>query len=234
MATTASNRGADAAMHDDHDVEVVRGTKGDDVLVAGGGPQTIYGDNGRDTIRAGGGPDICYGENGDDSLFGQGGPDTCHGGNGNDAILGEAGPDRLFGGNGDDVLNGGPSADTLQGDRGADRFVYSQAGDAAGADHGSAALADGHVEPDHGGEVIADFRPGTDTIDLSALPGGFSFIGVIPDESALTGERLVAAADTHGGCTVLVNIEGTGAAELEIQLLGVSASALGEGDFLLV
>lgn len=57
---------------------------------------------------------------------------------------------------------------------------------------------------------------------------------MIPDESALTGERSVAVADTGGGCTVLVNIEGATAAELEIQLLGVSASALGEDDFLLV
>jgi Ca2+-binding RTX toxin-like protein len=234
MATTGSIRSDDGETHDDHDVEIIRGTKGDDVLVAGGGPQTIYGDNGRDAIYAGGGPDTCLGDNGDDSLFGQGGPDTCYGGNGNDLILGESGPDRLFGGNGDDVLTGGPAADVLEGGRGADTFVYIQPGDAAGVDHGFAALAEGHEEPDHGSEVIVDFQPGADTIDLAALPGSFSFIGVIPDGSALTGERVVAVADTGSGCTVLVNIEGAAAAELEIQLLGVSASALGEDDFLLV
>lgn len=219
--------------HDDHDVEVVRGTRGDDVLVAGGGPQTIYGDNGRDTIRAGGGPDTCYGENGDDSLFGQGGPDTCDGGNGNDVILGEAGPDRLFGGNGDDVLNGGPAADILEGGRGADTFVYSQPGDSEGGDH-AAVAASGHDDSADGGDVILDFQPGVDTIDLSALPGSFSFIGVIAGESALTGERQVAAVDTGGGCAVLVHIEGTAGADLQIQLAGVSASALGGDDFLLV
>jgi Ca2+-binding RTX toxin-like protein len=233
VATTGSIRGDDGEAHDDHDVEIIRGTKGDDVLVAGGGPQTIYGGNGRDTIYAGGGPDTCYGQNGDDSLFGQGGPDTCDGGNGNDVILGEAGPDRLFGGNGGDVLNGGPAADTLDGGRGADTFVYVQPGDGGGEDRG-AVSAGGHDDSGEGSEVIVDFQPGADTIDLSALPGSFSFIGVIPGASALTGQRAVAVADTGGGCTVLVNIDGATAAELEIQLLGVSASALGEDDFLLV
>lgn len=173
MASTGSIRGDDGETHDDHDVEIIRGTKGDDVLVAGGGPQAIYGYNGRDTIYAGGGPDTCNGDNGDDSLFGQGGPDTCDGGNGNDVILGEAGPDRLFGGNGDDVLNGGPAADALEGGRGADTFVYIQPGDAAGVDHGSAAAADGHEEPDHGGEVIVDFQPAPTPSTCLPCPAAF-------------------------------------------------------------
>jgi uncharacterized protein len=92
-------------------------------------------------------------------------------------ITGTAGRDALVGTPGDDVISGGEGADTLTGGAGRDVFVYASMRDA--------------------GDVITDFLPGTDRIDLSAL---LASIGV-PAATAWTSGvvRLVAS----GGNTLL-------------------------------
>ena len=66
---------------------------------------------------------------------------------GNDVLTGGTGNDRLLGGTGNDILMAGPGNDTLTGGSGADIFVL-----------GANASVD----------LITDFAPGVDKIDLSA------------------------------------------------------------------
>jgi len=104
------------------------GTKAPNVIVAGGGDNTIYGEGGNDLICASGGDDTIHGGRGDDTVYGQGGDDTVygergsddlHGDAGEDAIFGESGNDRLEGGGGEhDRVNGGPGDDSLDGGAG--------------------------------------------------------------------------------------------------------------------
>lgn len=75
--------------------------------------------------------------------------DTLTGGAGDDLILGGAGADTLSGGAGDDILFDGTGADRMRGGPGADIFVF--------ADDGA---------PD----IVEDFEPGLDRLDLSAFP----------------------------------------------------------------
>jgi Ca2+-binding RTX toxin-like protein len=112
-ATIVSNKGT------------IVGTKGPNVIVAGGADNVIYGEGGNDLICGGGGDDAIhgvrgkddlYGEAGDDTLFGERGSDDLDGGAGVDAVLGESGNDGVDGGDGDgDHVNGGPGDDTLRG-----------------------------------------------------------------------------------------------------------------------
>jgi Ca2+-binding RTX toxin-like protein len=104
------------------------GTKAPNVIVAGGGDNTIYGEGGNDVICAGAGDDVIhsgrgvdkiFGEGGDDAMYGERGSDHLDGGAGSDALFGETGNDDLEGGSGDgDRLSGGPGDDSLSGGSG--------------------------------------------------------------------------------------------------------------------
>jgi uncharacterized protein len=99
-------------------------------------------------------------------------------------ITGTAGRDTLVGTPGDDVITGGEGADTLTGGAGSDVFVYTSMRDA--------------------GDVITDFVPGTDRIDLSAL---LASIGVPASTAWSSGVvRLVAS-----GANTLLQIDTDGA-----------------------
>ena len=105
------------------------------------GADTINGSNGRNAIAAGAGADKVYGNAGNDTLFGE---------DGGDKLFGGSGSDTLFGNDGDDTLNGGSGWDTLSGGRGKDTFAF-----------------DTHW----GTDTVADFRHGTDKLDLRAAAG---------------------------------------------------------------
>jgi uncharacterized protein len=119
-------------------------------------------------------------------------------------INGTAGRDTLVGTPGDDVITGGESADTLTGGAGSDVFVYTSMRDA--------------------GDVITDFLPSTDRIDLTAL---LASIGV-PAGSAWTSGvvRLVTS-----GANTLLQIDTDGASgpatpRLLVTLRSVAPSAI--------
>jgi hypothetical protein len=100
-------------------------------------------------------------------------------------INGTAGRDTLVGTPGDDILIGGAGADTLAGGAGADIFAYQAMRDA--------------------GDVITDFTPGEDRIDLGAL---LASIGVNPSQAWTLGVvRLVAS-----GADTLLQIDTDGSA----------------------
>ena len=82
-------------------------------------------------------------------LTGTDGDNTLIGGHAGEILTGRGGNDRIEGRAGDDILMDGPGEDTLIGGSGADIFVMA---------------ADGQTD------VIRDFSPGIDRIDLTAWP----------------------------------------------------------------
>jgi Ca2+-binding RTX toxin-like protein len=65
----------------------ITGTKKNDYLAGGGGPDTIKGLGGNDTIMGGGGDDTLNGGDGNDVIDGGAGADKIQGGKGSDTIL---------------------------------------------------------------------------------------------------------------------------------------------------
>ncbi|UUW87218.1 calcium-binding protein [Pimelobacter simplex] len=130
--------------------DVIRGTRGRDVIVAKGGADRIDGRGGKDVICAGPGDDrvtvpargrgtrvlggpgddvltaraggvALVGEAGDDQIFGADVPGRADGGPGDDLIvLGRGNDTRVHGGPGNDRLQGGGGNDRLDGDDGVD------------------------------------------------------------------------------------------------------------------
>lgn len=114
-----------------HDVSLIKGTMGDDVLTGTPGHDRIVARAGNDTVNAGDGNDRVFGNRGNDTLNGDGGNDrmlggvgvdTLNGGDGNDVLRGRQGDDTVNGGAGDDVIWVGGGADTQFGGDGDDRL----------------------------------------------------------------------------------------------------------------
>jgi Ca2+-binding RTX toxin-like protein len=153
------------------------------------------------------------------SLIGNADANILNGGGGNDNLIGGAGNDRLIGGAGQDRYTGGDGADT---------FVFNLITESAVesiAPDGAKTLPD----------VILDFQPGQDKIDLSlidAIPGGsdnnvFTFIG----NAAFghhAGELRVEARDAW--FHVYADVDGDGLADMHIV---VAAPSLQASDFIL-
>ncbi len=133
------------------------GDAGSDRLAGGPGDDLLKGGPGADSLHGGRGADLLRGGAGDDRLAGGGGTDKLLGGPGHDSLAGSAGTDILSGGPGRDRLSGGPGADELDG--GAGRDVLCGGG---GADVFRFA-------PESGRDVIEDFEPGANRLDLRAF-----------------------------------------------------------------
>jgi hypothetical protein len=149
----------------------------------------------------------------DETIEGNIGPDLLGGFGGDDLIRGRGGNDTLVGGNGADRLAGGGGQDTFQFDLAKDSGKIS-------------ALRD----------VIVDFRPGKDTIDLGGIDANrtqngdqdFRFIGEAPFHGMAGELRYKTVA---GGVIVKGDVNGDGAADFSIKVEG--PGTLGASDFLL-
>ncbi len=155
--------------------DVVEGTLGDDVIIAGGyvdedgeevdnldslglvtsAPGTnedrILGFEGDDFINAGLGDDYVDGGAGDDEIEGGGGADTLLGDLGSDIISGEAGDDIIDGGSRADTLDGGSGDDTIFGGTGADEIDGGDDNDTIDGGDGSDTVVGGS-----GDDIISD------------------------------------------------------------------------------
>ncbi|RON49096.1 type I secretion target [Pseudomonas frederiksbergensis] len=160
---------------------------GNDVLTAGSGNNELHGGAGNDLLYSGPGNDLLDGGTGIDTasyahatagvtvdlslltaqntlgagtdtltgienLTGSNFNDTLTGDNNNNVINGGLGNDTLNGGGGDDILIGGLGNNTLTGGAGADTFQW--------------------LAGNSGHDVVTDFTPGTDKLDLSQLLQG--------------------------------------------------------------
>jgi hypothetical protein len=190
------------------------GGDGDDNLNGGKGDDDLDGEGGDDTMAGGRGSDDLHGKQGDDDLDGGGDRDKLAGGGGDDDLCGNGGSDALKGGGGDDTLTGGAGKDKMIGGGGADHFVFLLATDSPGGD---------------ARDVIVDFTPGLDVIDLSAIDadgdategdGAFSFIGDAAF-GGVAGELRVARTQGERTVTLIAgDTDGDGVADFSIALLG--------------
>ncbi len=152
------------------------------------------------------------------TLDGAAGDDVLTGNGGNDTLIGGLGSDTLKGGLGDDMLVGGAGRDWLVGGLGKDVFRFSAA-DSTPAER----------------DVIADFAPGQDKIDLglidaNTLTGGnqaFSFIGAAAFTAAGQVQALVYGTNT----LLSADVNGDKVADFQVILTG--ATGLAAGDFVL-
>lgn len=100
-------------------------------------------------------------------LEGLAGKDSLDGGGGADMLSGGGGNDVLEGGDGADLLVGGTGRDTLEGGAGPDRFRFLDV-------------------PARGPDLLADFTPGEDVIEVSADAFGGGLVrGALPTERLL-------------------------------------------------
>ena len=188
-AANDSHGGSDSSAatisyQDDH---TLTGTANDDVLVAGTGNNELHGGAGNDLLFSGVGNDLLDGGPGVDTasyahatagvtvdlglltpqntigagtdtltaienLTGSNFNDVLTGDNNSNIINGGLGNDMLNGGGGDDFLIGGLGNNTLTGGSGTDTFQW--------------------LKGNSGHDVVTDFTPGTDKLDLSQLLQG--------------------------------------------------------------
>jgi VCBS repeat-containing protein len=166
---------------------IINAGDGNDVLSAGSGNNELHGGAGKDLLYSGPGNDLLDGGTGIDTasyahatagvtvnlgllgaqntlgagtdtltgienLIGSNFNDTLTGDNNNNVINGGLGNDILNGGGGDDLLIGGMGNNTMTGGAGADTFQW--------------------LKGNSGHDLITDFTPGTDKLDLSQLLQG--------------------------------------------------------------
>ncbi|MHC8366475.1 peroxidase family protein [Pseudomonas sp. ZT5P21] len=106
---------------------VLGGTNGTDILIAGGGDDTVWGDGGNDRIEGGDGNDQLRGGAGDDIITDRGGDDNIQGGDGNDVLHGGNGVNLIIGGFGNDFIVTGEDASEAIGGHGNDFILGSKA-----------------------------------------------------------------------------------------------------------
>jgi Ca2+-binding RTX toxin-like protein len=176
------------------------GRAGNDTLVGGDGADSLYGEAGNDTYYAdkfdfifdSQGIDTVLSYDsltlalgcdnwtalGSDNINGTGNSlnNQLTGNTGSNQLDGDYGNDKLSGQDGVDILEGMAGKDTLTGGAGADTFYFSA--DLFGAATRALTAADA--------DVITDFTPGVDTLNLVAFDGNkFGFEGLrnnVPEE----------------------------------------------------
>ena len=162
---------------------------------------------------------ILNGRIGSDTLDGQEGDDVLNGGRHSDILIGGRGRDTINGGNGADIIEGGKGLDFMTGGNGTDTFVFKTTRDSTDLTTST--------------DVIRDFRPGEDKIDLSAidasetLPGddAFVFRGQGPITTSQEGEISYLKVDAPGTendrTYVFIDTDSDKAREMVIELSGL-------------
>jgi len=183
--------------------ETLRGTPKNDILLGLGGNDRLVTGFGVDRLSGGNGNDTLIGGKDNDKLDGGNGNDRLLGGNGNDLLTGGSGTDRLIGGKGDDVLVGGVGSDMLTGDVGRDTFVYSDL--SAGRD------------------VITDFNPSDDLIDLRSIMNRAEFGG---NNTFARLTQFVQLQQVGANTEMRVDADGSGAGQVFITLATLQNTAV--------
>lgn len=160
------------------------------------------------------------------TLAGTAKADRITGTSANEFLDGKAGNDTLNGGGGDDVLYGGAGRDVMTGGAGADTFLFKSV-----SEMGTTARTR---------DVITDFKPGQDKIDLSAIDAnirlsgdqGFTFLSGDNQSFSHKAGELAWRTETGSNRTIIQgDINGDGIHDFEIELTG--QIHLTQGDFIL-
>lgn len=206
----------------------VAGNAAANVLTSNAAGSALSGNGGNDTLRGGIGADSLDGGEGRDIVVGGGGNDRLNGGTDNDKLTGDNGNDTLIGGGGNDQLSGGNGRDNLSGGAGSDLFVFKSVVESRGAN--SDRIVDFRVDP----TVGAAFIDRIDVRDIDAMTAAtgnqaFTFIGT----AAFTAEGQIRVEQRGADTLVTFNTSGNSGAEMQLSLLGFTASTLTFADFLL-
>jgi len=178
---------------------------------------------GNDLFIAGGGNDVVLGGSGNDAIRGDAGNDELLGEGGSDFLVGGSGNDKLNGGSGIDTIDGGSGVDTLTGGSGADVFDFNSVLD-SGTGVGKR-------------DIITDFSPGFDKIDLSSIDANpniagnqaFTFIGT--NDFTGVGQVSISISPSTGGLRVLLNTDADAQSDMQIELTNLTT--LSKDDFFL-
>lgn len=181
---TLSGGAGDDIIFGNTGVDTIFGDAGNDQISGNDGNDVIDGGAGHDVISGGKGVDHISGGEGDDRIAGNSNADVLYGGAGNDTLEGNSGNDQLFGGDGDDTLIGGTGTDRLTGGKGDDRLT------------GNSGYDDFVIAPGDGNDIITDFTPGEDDLDLSAFAIG-SFENLLPRITETANHNLRIALDAN-------------------------------------
>lgn len=166
---------------------VILGGGGADTLTGGSGNDHIYGQSpnggadGADTIAGGGGSDYINGNAGNDTISGGDGSDRIQGGADNDQLSGDAGNDTINGNRGNDMVNGGDGNDSLRGGQDNDTISGGNGDDILSGDAGIDQLTGGAGADRFlfgsgtsaiGGTIdtVTDFQQGADLVSLGFVP----------------------------------------------------------------
>jgi|GEM_PF-1067312 len=169
----------------------------------------LFGRDGADALTGLGGDDVLQGDAGNDHLDGGAGQDDLDGGDGEDTLIGGDGADELGGGAGVDVLQAGAGHDMIDGGMGDDQIWGGTGADAF------------MVMPDSGNDKVFDFEA------KGAAQGAFdhiAFIDILPNQ--------VKVANTADGALISWDINGDGAADGSVTLVGVPVADLRQSDFM--
>ncbi|WPO98927.1 retention module-containing protein [Pseudomonas sp. HR96] len=232
-----------AASTGDH---VLAGSDGNDVLTAGAGNDSLFGGKGDDLLIAGSGNDLLNGGDGNDTvsyqnatagvhvslaiagqqnvmdgkydtlvsienLIGSSHDDVLIGNDKGNVLNGGLGNDTLIGGSGNDTLIGGMGNNTLTGGGGSDTFLWQQG--------------------NTGHDTVTDFKPGSNTLDLSQLLQGHSDANSLDDylhfQVTGTGDNLMTTIQVSSSAaatpTQTIDLQGVNLAHQ----YGVAAGASG-------
>lgn len=107
----------------------VKGTNGNDLMIASDNGDTLIGKQGDDCMIGGSGDDTLKGKSGNDEMYGNDGNDLIRGNMGDDIIYGNSGNDELHGGQDSDIINGGLGDDILRGKKGSDTLNGGEGND---------------------------------------------------------------------------------------------------------
>ncbi|MBX3670854.1 MAG: VWA domain-containing protein [Rhodocyclaceae bacterium] len=223
---------------------VLDGLAGADTMMGGAGNDTYYVDSASDRVieLSGQGTDLVYstvslmlsdnvenltltgsssiggaGNAGANTITGNAGANRLLGWGGNDVLNGGFGKDTLDGGEGNDTLVGGGGADSLTGGSGNDTFDFNFIWE-TGTSSGS-------------WDVINDFAPGQDIIDLSGIDANSSTAATNDAFVSLTVGGAFSGIfsspgelyfDTTNG-TLYGNTDADASAEFAIQIAGISS-----------
>ena len=126
-------------------------------------------------------------------------------------MTGTSGANTITGGGGADTIKGGGGADILSGGQGADSFVVAALTDSAPSAR----------------DLITDFVPGSDTLNLSAIDANTSTKG---DQAFFYGGQNTNAVansvtwfedSVQGNTIVQVDVNGNATADVQIVLQGI-------------